>query len=102
MSSLIASLLTLLHCGNERLSDALQHVLSLSAYAGMGMTPAGIAARYRGYAAECLIIAQKQENATERLILIDMAQAWVALAEQAEKNQSLPIVYETPPALAGG
>jgi hypothetical protein len=29
--------------------------------------------------------------------LIDMAQAWMRLAEQAEKNSGLDIVYETPP-----
>jgi hypothetical protein len=63
------------------------------------MTPAEIAARYRDYAAKCLIVAQTQENVSERLVLIHMAQAWIALADQAEKNQSLPIVYETPPSL---
>jgi hypothetical protein len=63
------------------------------------MTPAEIAARYREYAAKCLIVARKQENANERLALVDMAQAWIALADQAEKNQAFPVVYETPPAL---
>lgn len=64
------------------------------------MTPAEIAARYREYAAKCLIVAKKQENAGEKLALIDMAQAWVSLADQAERNQAFPIVYETPPTLS--
>jgi hypothetical protein len=50
------------------------------------MSSAEQAARYRGYAAECFIIAQQLENAAERLRLIDMAQAWMELAEQVEKN----------------
>jgi hypothetical protein len=62
----------------------------------MGMTPGELAARYRDYAAKCLTIAQRQESADEKLALIGMAQAWVALAEQAEKNESLFTVYETP------
>jgi hypothetical protein len=67
-----------------------------SAYAGLGMTPAELAARYRDYAGKCLLVAQKQENANEKLALIDMAQAWIALAEQAERNETLFLVYETP------
>jgi hypothetical protein len=60
------------------------------------MTPAELAARYRDYAAKCLLLAQKQENATEKLALLDMAQAWIALVEQAEKNEKFFLVYETP------
>lgn len=71
-------------------------MLSLSAYAGLGMSPAELATRYRDYAARCLILAQRQEDAAERLALIDMAQAWIALAEQAQKNETLFVVYETP------
>ena len=29
--------------------------------------------------------------------VLDMAQAWLRLAEQAEKNSSADLVYETPP-----
>jgi adenosyl cobinamide kinase/adenosyl cobinamide phosphate guanylyltransferase len=85
---------------NQARAKALQHVLTLSAYVGLGMTPADIAALYREYAAKCLIVAQRLENSAERVALVDMAQAWVALADQAEKNQALPIVYETPPSLS--
>ena len=29
--------------------------------------------------------------------VLDMAQAWLRLAEQAEKNSAADLVYETPP-----
>lgn len=72
-------------------------MLSLSAYAGMrGMTPAEWAARYREYARQCFAVAQGMPDAKDKLAMLDMAQAWVDLAALAERNQRLPIVYETP------
>lgn len=62
----------------------------------MGMTPSEMAARYRDYAGKCVLLAQSQEHAREKLALIDMAQAWIALAEQTEKDESLSVVHETP------
>jgi hypothetical protein len=32
-----------------------------------------------------------------KLFLLDMAQAWMLLAEQALKNNETTLVYETPP-----
>jgi hypothetical protein len=58
------------------------------------MTPAELAVRYRGYAAQCCIVAQRQDNAGDKLALVNMAQAWVALAEHMEKNESLFALYE--------
>ncbi len=86
----------------ERLASRLRcgKVLSLSTYAGMGMTPAELAARYREYAAQCVAVAQSLDHAREKLALLDMAQAWIALARQAEKNEKLAVVYETPEVLA--
>jgi hypothetical protein len=62
------------------------------------MSPAELAARYREYAAKCLTVSHTLTGATERLALLDMAQAWIALAKQAEKNERLAVVYETPDA----
>jgi hypothetical protein len=62
----------------------------------MRITPAQLAARYWGYAAQCLVVAQRQDNAGDKLALINMAQAWVNLAEQAEKNEPAFVAYETP------
>jgi hypothetical protein len=46
----------------------------------MGITPAQLAARYWGHAAQCLIFAQRQDKASEKLALINMAKDWVTLA----------------------
>jgi hypothetical protein len=67
----------------------------------MRITPAQLAAHYRGYAAQCVIVAQHQHSAGDRLTLINMAQAWSALAEQTEKSASLLVVSEMPDHAAG-
>jgi len=60
------------------------------------MGPADIAARYREYASKCVALAHTMADAAEKLALIDMAQCWIDLAEQAAKNEHLAVVYETP------
>ena len=47
------------------------------------------------HAAECLRIAEGTANAQHRAALTDMAQSWLLLARQAEKNLFTEIVYET-------
>jgi hypothetical protein len=62
------------------------------------MTPTEpLAARYREYATACLIIAKCQENERDRLVLIDMAQAWLALANYAVKSESMFVTPEPQP-----
>ena len=51
---------------------------------------------YRQNAAKCLEMADKTSDVVIRLGLIDMAHVWFRLAEQAEKNSHLDLVYETP------
>jgi hypothetical protein len=58
------------------------------------MALADPAARYRDYAANCVVIAQMLADVAGKLSLIDMAQAWITLAEQAEKYDSLFGVHE--------
>jgi hypothetical protein len=41
---------------------------------------------HRRHAAECLRLAEDRSDPQERLVLIDMAQAWLQLAHQAEQN----------------
>jgi hypothetical protein len=41
-------------------------------------------------------LAQKAGDAEGKMLLFDMARAWLALAEQAEKNSETTLVYETP------
>ena len=58
--------------------------------------PQNSAAVYRLHAANCMQLAQKASDADGKMQLFDMARAWLALAEQAEKNSETVLVYETP------
>ncbi len=51
---------------------------------------------YRTHAGVCLWLARKTADCETRVILLDMARAWLALAEQGEKNRQTTLVYETP------
>ena len=62
----------------------------------MGMAPTDLAAHYREYAVKCVAVAQSLEGAAEKLTLLDMAKAWMTLAEQSEKSEGMVLVYETP------
>jgi hypothetical protein len=53
--------------------------------------------KYRRHAVECLRIAEGVPDPTNRMLLIDMAQSWLALAQQAEKNLPSDPVHATPP-----
>jgi hypothetical protein len=50
---------------------------------------------YRQHALECLRLANTNESST-KAVLIDMAQAWIKLAEQAQKNRRPDLVSEAP------
>jgi hypothetical protein len=41
---------------------------------------------YRRYAAECLIMAQRNSNVADKAMLVQMATMWRRLAELADKN----------------
>jgi hypothetical protein len=58
------------------------------------MTPAELVARCHDYAAQCWVFARKQENARDRLVLIDMAKTWLALANRMEGHESLPALRD--------
>lgn len=51
---------------------------------------------YRIHAGVCLWLARKTTDRETKLILLDMARAWLALADQHEKNSHTTLVYETP------
>ncbi len=53
--------------------------------------------KYRRLAGECLRISEGFINSQSRTLLIHMAQAWLRLAHQAEKNLATNIDYEAPP-----
>jgi hypothetical protein len=52
---------------------------------------------YRRNAIECLRIADETITARSRALLIHMAEAWLRLVHQAEKNLTTDLVYKTPP-----
>lgn len=55
------------------------------------------AEEYRRNAANCLRVAERTADVAARATLLDMAQSWRFLAEQAERNSTTDVVYETPP-----
>jgi hypothetical protein len=52
---------------------------------------------YRRNAADCLRMAERTADLAARATLLDMAQSWRVLAEQADRNSATDVVYETPP-----
>ncbi len=48
----------------------------------IGMSSSDVVAAYRLHAAHCIEIAQKSSDPKSKLVLLDMAQAWLKLAEQ--------------------
>jgi hypothetical protein len=52
---------------------------------------------YRLHAAQCVEISHKAPDSETKLGLLNMAHAWLVLAEQADRNSDVPtLVYETP------
>jgi hypothetical protein len=61
-------------------------MVPLRAYAWLGITPADFAARYRAYAERCIALVKITLDIGSKLSLLDMARAWLDLADQAEEN----------------
>ena len=54
---------------------------------------------YRRHAADCLIIADDTTiNPKNKILLIAMAQAWLRLAQRAERNVAIDIARSSPSA----
>ena len=51
---------------------------------------------YKMHAAACLDIARKTDNREGKIALLDIARAWLALADQHDKSSQTALVYETP------
>jgi hypothetical protein len=60
------------------------------------MTSAQLAERCYDYAARCWLFARQQDNADDKLALIEMAQTWLALADRVEGKESLLGLPEVP------
>jgi|Tabmets5t2r1_1033131.scaffolds.fasta_scaffold158016_1 hypothetical protein len=52
---------------------------------------------YFGRARDCVRIAQQSTDPLHRVSLLEMAQAWMLLHDQAERNSQADITYEPPP-----
>jgi hypothetical protein len=51
---------------------------------------------YRAHAAKCVYLAQRTDDPDSKRELLEMARAWLVLAEQADKSGEGTPVYETP------
>jgi hypothetical protein len=60
------------------------------------MLRGGSANDYRVRAKLCLEIA-KDLDSSRKVILLQMAQVWLRLAAQADRNRKSDVTYETPP-----
>jgi hypothetical protein len=62
------------------------------------MSPGQIIACYRLYAAHCVEIARDLPERGRKIALLNMAQVWLALADEAERKarteESLPLANE--------
>jgi hypothetical protein len=50
--------------------------------------------RYRSYAARCTEISRNIQDPAGKLVLLEMAQSWLKLAEQAAEWAETLVVYE--------
>jgi hypothetical protein len=53
------------------------------------MTSTEVAARYRGFAAECWSLAQHLHSDSDKRALIELASSWLDLADWVDKNDAL-------------
>jgi hypothetical protein len=61
------------------------------------MAESGAAASYRHHAANCIEIARLVSDPAGRTALLSMAQAWLLLAERADKNTGAPTLVDEMP-----
>jgi len=49
---------------------------------------------YHQQAAECVRLAEKSEDHVGRLTYVALARAWLGLADLAEKNEQIHLIYD--------
>jgi hypothetical protein len=50
----------------------------------------GTSENHRRYAEECVVMAQRSENDTDKALWLTLAQSWVRLAEHVARGPSYP------------
>jgi hypothetical protein len=76
----------------ERITDCARSLSGIGQW-GVSMS----ADQYRRQAEECFRTAERATNPDTRLDLIELAQSWLLLADQADKNLAAELVYGPPP-----
>jgi hypothetical protein len=61
----------------------------------MEMQGAALVERYRSYAARCVGISRNVSDPAGKLVLLEMAQSWLKLAEQVADGAEASIAYES-------
>ena len=56
------------------------------------MSPGQVIACYRLYAAHCIEIARELPGSGRKIALLNMAQVWIALADEAERKASVEVL----------
>ena len=59
------------------------------------MQCAALVERYRSYAAKCIKISRNVSDPTGKLVLLEMAQSWLRLAEQAAEGAETVVRYQS-------
>ncbi len=59
------------------------------------MQGAALVERYRGYAAKCLKISRNIRDPAAKLMILEMAQSWLNLAEQVAEGTETFVPHET-------
>ncbi len=59
------------------------------------MQGAVLVERYRSYAARCVRISRNVSDPAGKIVLLEMAQSWLKLAEQAAEGPETVIGYES-------
>jgi hypothetical protein len=86
-----------MRCGNWNATFGLSAVsIGMSKdIRGVEMQGVEVVERYRSYAAQCLAISRNVSDLTGKLVLLEMAQSWLKLAEQAGEDADPALDQDT-------
>jgi hypothetical protein len=93
-----ATLIAVIFCGNQLLENVFLDFVGglVNTYGRKQLTGVGQVDAYKVRAGQCVQLARSATDSKAKLTLLEMARAWLLLAEQARKNSKTTLVYETP------